>query len=136
MNEARVNGRQGRYIAQFTIAIVIHVIVLFGTMILMTYMIGWFGYESPLRLAAVALPVIPLVFALRAFVGGLREMDELQRRIQLEAIAISLAGVCIAGIISTMLELVGVRRMIGLFYPVAAAAFWGIGLWAAGRRYR
>ncbi|MFN0159384.1 MAG: hypothetical protein ACKVRP_15085 [Bacteroidota bacterium] len=40
-----------------------------------------------MRVALALLPVVPFVFMLIGFARGIREMDELERRIQLEALA-------------------------------------------------
>jgi O-antigen/teichoic acid export membrane protein len=42
-----------------------------------------------LRVFFALLPVIPFVFLLVGFARGIREMDELERRIQLEALSLS-----------------------------------------------
>src|SRR5690606_15757752 len=48
------------------------------------------GVESvPLRALVAVLPVVPLLFFLRAALRYLREIDELQRRIETEAIGIA-----------------------------------------------
>lgn len=120
----------------FLTAVIISVLSIFGTMILMLYMVKWFGFYSPVRYITALLPAVPLVFAMREFISGLRVMDELQRTIQLEALAFSLAGVCIVSIVSTMLEIVEIPRIMGLAYPVIAAVLWAVGLFVAGRKYR
>lgn len=51
------------------------------------------GHEhTPLGYAIAFLPIIPSALALWAFMRMFRGLDELQRRIQLEAVAFSFSG--------------------------------------------
>ena len=44
---------------------------------------------EPARIAIAIAPLLPFLLFLRAWLSGLREQDELERRIQLEALAIA-----------------------------------------------
>lgn len=77
-------------------------------------------------LVAVA-PVIPIGFALWAFLRALGRMDELQRRIQLNAIGVGFGATGIVTFTYGFLELVG--------FPTMMAIFWGIGAVISTRRY-
>ena len=48
-----------------------------------------FVMETWLRVAVALLPVLPFVLFLLIIIRGIRQMDELQRRIQLEALAVA-----------------------------------------------
>lgn len=127
---------KNKYVRNFAIAMGAFVITLAAIFPLLGLVAGWLGNLSTLGVLVSLLPLIPLLFALKAFVNGMRALDELQLRIQLEAMAAALAGVSLVGVASTMLELAGAQPLTGVFYPVIAAMFWGIGAALTARRYR
>jgi len=54
------------------------------------------GHEhTPLGYAIAFLPIIPSAFAMWAFLRFFRGLDELQRRIQFEAVAFSFLATCL-----------------------------------------
>jgi hypothetical protein len=92
-----------------------------------------------LRVAAALLPVIPTALALWAIAAGLREADELQRRVHLEALAIGYPLAILLLMTLGLLELaVGLNpedwsyRHVWIYLPL----FYFIGLAIAWRRYR
>jgi len=87
--------------------------------------------------AVVALaPVIPAGFAVLAFVRFLRRMDELQRRIQLEAIGLSFAVSGILTFAYGFLELVGFPHLSVIWVFPGMIMLWGLGAAVASRRYQ
>jgi hypothetical protein len=56
-----------------------------GALLLLKYA----GLSLPLRITVALLPVIPFVFFVRRFIGHLRNLDELHRRVHSEAFAIA-----------------------------------------------
>jgi hypothetical protein len=115
-----------------------------------------FVYPLPLlRSLVMFLPAVPVVFATIYFARGIGELDELQRRIQLEAMAFSLGGLVLIGMTVGMLTSVGTDLSFNIPFPllnaflgtwsdnpswiwvsVLAVFLWGIGLFFAERRYR
>ena len=92
-----------------------------------------------LRVAAALLPVIPTALALWAIAAGLRESDELQRRVHLEALAIGYPLAILLLMTLGLLELaVGLNpqdwsyRHVWIYLPL----FYFIGLAIAWSRYR
>lgn len=92
-----------------------------------------------LRVGAALLPVIPTVLALLAIGAGLREADELHRRVHLEALAIAYPVAILLLMTLGLLELaVGLNpqdwsyRHTWIYLPL----FYFMGLWLAWRRYR
>lgn len=92
-----------------------------------------------LRVAAALMPVIPTAFALRAIAVGMREADELQRRVHLEALSIAYPLAILLLMTLGLLELaVGLKpedwsyRHIWIYLPL----FYFLGLFIAWRRYR
>ena len=47
------------------------------------------GLGTPLRIVVALVPVLPFAGLLWRVIGGIRQMDELERRIQLEALAVA-----------------------------------------------
>lgn len=92
-----------------------------------------------LRLATALLPFVPTVLALRAIAAAIREADELERRIHLEALALAYPLAILLLMTLGLLELaVGLNpqdwsyRHVWIYLPV----FYFIGLAIAWRRYK
>jgi len=76
--------------------------------------------EAPALRAAVALlPVVPIGLALRATARYIRDVDELQRRIELEAVSLGSVGVGFAYMTAGFLQ---AARVVNV--PAAVAMFW------------
>jgi putative transcriptional regulator len=63
--------------------------------------------ENPLRYGVALLPVIPIALAVIAYIRYLRRLDELQQRIQLEALALSVGVTGLLTFALGLLENVG-----------------------------
>lgn len=99
------------------------------------------GVESvPLRALVALLPVVPLVLLMRAAVRYLREIDELQRRIETEAIGVACLLVSLvyfgAGLLqkARVISIAADAAMIWVF-PLTML-FYGVAKFFAVRRYR
>jgi hypothetical protein len=92
--------------------------------------------DSPVRYLIALLPVMPIAFAMAAFVSALGEMDELQRRIQFEAFGFSLGMTALVTITLGFLERAGFPAIGMIWVTPMLVAFWGIGGAIASRRYR
>ncbi len=111
---------------------------------LILFFSGWMlkrGIESiPLRALVALLPVLPLLLLLRVALRYLRETDELQRRIEIEAIGIASLLVSMVyfggGLLvqAKVLDLQAGVVMIWVFPLVMV--FYGIAKFFAVRRYR
>ena len=74
-----------RYLREFIPAMTAYVLLILGS-------VYWLRVGHPTgywRAAIALLPVLPIVLAMRAIVRVIRDSDELERRIELEAVAIS-----------------------------------------------
>ncbi|PNS08748.1 hypothetical protein [Solilutibacter silvestris] len=94
----------------------------------------------PLRALIAAAPALPIFFVMRAFLRYLRSIDEMQRRIEMEAIGV-------AALFVSQLYLLGGFLQLGkvIDVPSGVAMIWvfplmclsyGIGKFIAVRRYR
>jgi hypothetical protein len=88
------------------------------------------------RYIVVLIPMVPAVFVLRAVIRQLARMDELQRNIQLEALAFAFGATAILTFSYGFLERVGLPELSMFFVWPVMAVFWIIGLGIANRKYQ
>src|SRR5215469_12689104 len=86
------------------------------------------GYSSAL------MPTIPSAFALPAILRFFRGLDELQRRIQLEAVVFSFLGTCFITLTWAFQQKAGLPRFDVSWVASMRIALWGIGVEMAKRR--
>ena len=94
---------------------------------------------TPQRMAVALVPLIPFLVFLRAWVNGVREMDELERRIQLEALAVAFPLTMVMLMVLGLMQLATPLSMDDWSYRHVWAylpLFYFGGLALAGRRYR
>ena len=92
--------------------------------------------HAPWRIPLALTPVVPTAFALWAFVRFLRRMDELQQRIQLEALAVAFGGTALLTFSYGFLENVGFPHLSWIWVLPLMVALWGLGGALASLRYR
>lgn len=92
--------------------------------------------ENPLRYAIALGPVVPLIFAFLSYVQFVRRLDEMEQRIQLEAVAISLGCTMLLTLTLGFLESVGFPHIDMIWVPVFIIVMWRLGMQIATRRYR
>jgi hypothetical protein len=94
------------------------------------------GHEhTPLGYAIAFLPIIPSALALWAFMRMFRNLDELQRRIQLEAVAFSFLATCLITLTWAFQQNAGLPRFDVSWVAPLLIMLWGLGLGIAKRRY-
>lgn len=98
-----------------------------------------FVMETWLRVAVALLPVLPFTLFLLTIIRGIRQMDELERRIQLEALAVAFPLAFLLLMTLRLLELAVKLKPENWSYrhlwPVLFI-FYLIGLVGAKRRYQ
>lgn len=87
------------------------------------------------RLAINLVPMIGAFAAAWAIMRGLWRMDELQRRIQFDAIAMSFLGTALITFGWGFAEDAGVPRLQAFMVWPIMGALWGVGLIISRRRY-
>lgn len=90
--------------------------------------------ESPWQIPIALVPAIPGIFAALAISREIGRLDELERRIQLEALAF--AATAIVALSIGLLENAGIEQINGTFYVPIMIGLWGVGLVLASRRFR
>ncbi len=119
------------YVMQF-----IGIIILYAAMLLLSIRLMRILIESPWRFPIALLPMFPIGLGLVVFLHWFGKMDELQKRIQLDALAFSF------GIIGPLTFSYGLLQNVGLpqfsylaIFPLMIA-LWGLGYVIAALRYR
>lgn len=120
------------YVKEFSLAMGAYVIVLIGSIALINVSPNSAWWRIPLALA----PVVPALFALGTYMRFFSRIDELQRRIQSEALAFGFASAGILTFSYGFLENVGFPRLSWIFVFPLMIAMWGIGAAIAARRYQ
>ena len=91
--------------------------------------------HAPWRIAVAVAPVVPTCFALLAFIRALGRMDELQRRIQLDAVGFAFGATAIITFTYGFLEIVGFPSVSFIWVLPLMVALWGVASAIAARRY-
>jgi hypothetical protein len=133
MSAARGSGNTAvrDYVVQFGGAMAAYVIVLVAAIVALDA-----NPHADWRIPVALAPVVPAIFALLAFVRFLGRMDELQRRIQLEAIGLSFGATGIVTFAYGFLQLVGIPAISWIWILPAMVMLWGLGLGVASWKYR
>lgn len=92
--------------------------------------------DPVVRVPFVLIPLIPSAFALRAYLRYLGRMDELGRKIQLEALAIGFGAAGMLTFAYGFLENAGFPQLSYVFVFPLMIFLWGIGGAVATRRYQ
>ena len=124
---------QRNYTREFLPAMAAYVVLLFLSQMLLRQV-----HVVPLRVLVVLLPIVPIVFVVRAMVRLVLASDELERRLQLEAISISSMSVGLLSFAAAFLRgagLLPIENALMLVLPALFAAY-GIASWWVRRRFR
>jgi hypothetical protein len=119
------------YVVEFGSAMLAYAIVLPVTMLLVAHY-----PDSSWRFAFALLPVVPLCFALGAMLRFFGRIDELARKIHLEAFAAAEGVTGIATFAYGMLQNVGLPPLNLVWVLPFTIAVWGIASAVASSRYR
>ncbi|MDG6347279.1 hypothetical protein QAA18_00745 [Luteimonas sp. 8-5] len=107
-------GLRRRYLREFVPAMVGYVVLLIVSMLLLKHV-----EDHALRAVIALLPVVPIALTLRAIVRYIRDADELQRRIELEAVSLATALVSLVYMAGGFLQLAKVIDI-----PSGVAMIW------------
>lgn len=121
------------YARQMVLGLTVFVVMLIISVII-TRLTPW--YASTWDTVIMLLPIFPGIFTGLSLARGIRSMDEMQQRIQLEAFSFSLANTAFVALVLGLLQ-AGSDTTINLTWMIPImAGFWGLGLWFAQRRYQ
>jgi hypothetical protein len=88
------------------------------------------------RYAIAAAPVLPAGIVIWLFVRALSRLDEVHKRVQVQALGFSLAGTALLTFAYGFLEGVGWPAMNGTLVLPMMALLWGVGMIVIALRYR
>ena len=125
-----MNKAAKTYLQQFLGSMLLYVLMLFASVWLLQNL-----GDSPWRIPAALLPLIPIVMGLMAFVRFFGEMDELQKRIQLYALAFSFGATGMLTFSYGLLENAGLPQVSFIAVFPLMIALWGLGTFFASKRY-
>ncbi len=94
------------------------------------------GLDQPIKTLVALAPLIPATLALFAYLRFLGRMDELGRRIQLEALAFGFGAAGMLTFAYGFLENAGFPQLSYIWVFPTMIALWGIGGAIASNRYR
>jgi hypothetical protein len=126
-----MNQAAKTYVMQFSGAMVLYVVML----ILSVWGVKNLA-ESPLRIIAALLPIIPISLGLLVFLRFFGSMDELQKRIQLYAMAFSFGATGLLTFTYGLLQNAGLPQVSFIAVFPVMLALWGLGSVIASWRYQ
>ena len=121
-----------QYLKELTTTLVVYGVMLFGSIALLTHV----DVARPWRDLIALSPMLPAATMAWVILRELRRMDELQRRIQLEALGFSFAGTAIVTFSYGFLEGLGYPKLSMFTVWPVLAVLWIVGLVLARRRYQ
>ena len=121
-----------QYLKELSATLAVYVLALLGSIELLTHV----DIARPWRDLIALCPMIPAATMAWVILRELRRMDELQRRIQLEALGFSFAGTAILTFSYGFLEGLGYPRLSMFTVWPILATLWVVGLAMARRRYQ
>ena len=92
-------------------------------------------WALPLQSVIALAPLAPSLFYVQSIARWIGGMDELQRRIQLEAVAFSFLATCLITLTWAFQQNAGLPRFDVSWVAPLLIALWGLGLGIAKRRY-
>ncbi len=91
---------------------------------------------TPWRYLIAVLPVLPIFLMPALVIEFLRNLEELQRRIQLEALGFAFAATALSTLTYGFLQNAGLPQLNWIWVWPVMAGFWTVGLLVAKWRYR
>jgi hypothetical protein len=120
-----------RYAVQIALGMICYAVVLIFSLKLIPSMTrGW------LQVLVAVVPVIPVIFVLMVIVRLFSRIDEMQRRIHLEAVALAAGITSLLALTCGFLENAGMPRLSGFWTFASIGVLWAVFAMILQRRYR
>jgi hypothetical protein len=116
---------------EFGLAMLAYLMILVGSVTVLQA-----NPTAPWRYVVAVLPVLPAALTLTIFVRALSRLDELQKRIQMQAFGFSLGATALLTFGYGFLEGVGMPHLSWTFVLPLMAILWGAGTAIFTLRYR
>jgi len=120
-----------RYLLELLAAMSLYVLLLFLSIHLLTRQ----NFSQPLLTLVAVMPAFPLFLVMAAVIRFGNSIDELQRRIHMEALAFAGGATALVAITYGFLENAGFPRLPAYWVFVSVNIFWIIARPFIGRRY-
>ena len=120
-----------RYALEFTLSMLAYAVVLIISIKAINH-----GLPPALKLLFALLPVVPVAFVFAAIVRYMGSVDELQRRIHIESLALAAGITALLAITYGFLETVGLARLSAWYTYAAVMIAWLVAQPFVARRYR
>ena len=121
-----------QYLKEFMSAMAAYVILVVASIAIINFSPSGAWWRIPVAVT----PIIPAIFAMRAYIRFVSRIDELQRRIQFEGLAFGFGAAGILTFSYGFLENVGFPHISWLWVFPFMIAMWGIGAALAARKYQ
>ena len=122
---------QRHYTIQLAFAMICYAVVLVISLKLIPVLtVGW------LKVLVAIAPVVPFIFVLASIIRLFSWIDEMQRRIHLEAAALAAGTTALLALTCGFLENAGMPRLSGFWTFASIDLFWAIFAIILQRRYR
>ncbi|MCZ2122047.1 MAG: hypothetical protein LC108_07275 [Anaerolineales bacterium] len=123
---------QKRYFKEFGISMAFYIVLLFASI----YAIQNFELPRYAQVIVTLVPIIPTIFIIIAVLRALREADELQQKIQLQAVTFSAIVTGLLTFSYGFLENVGFPHIPMLFVFPLMLILWGVGAGIFAGKYQ
>jgi len=123
--------RLRRYLRDLMLALAAYAVVLVASRLVLKGGID----DRILRVVVSLAPMLPILFAAAVIIRHINALDEMQRRIQVEALALSFVGTAVLTMGWGFLENVGAPRFPVMFVWPLMGALWIAALLVVTRRY-
>lgn len=128
MNQDQV---QKRYFKEFYLSITAYVVILFTSISILKK----FEFSSVVQGIIALTPVVPIIFIIIAIMRGIKDSDELQQKVQLNAIMFSAVATGLITFSYGLLEGVGFPPFPTIWVLPMMFIFWGFSLGFFWKRY-
>lgn len=128
MNQDQV---QKRYFKEFYLSITAYVVILFASISILKK----FEFSSVVQGIIALTPVVPIIFIIIAIMRGIKDSDELQQKVQLNAIMFSAVATGLITFSYGLLEGVGFPPFPTIWVLPMMFIFWGFSLGFFWKRY-
>lgn len=121
-----------RFIIEFTACMSAYIAVLIASV----YLLNLSEVEGTWKTLIALAPMLPGAWVALTVMRQVRSSDELQRRIQLEALSLAFGGTALVTFSYGFLETVGYPKLSMFYVWPLMGALWIIGGLISGRRFR
>ena len=119
------------FLIQFSIAMTVYAIAVIVSSLLLDQL-----PEGPIRILCALIPVAPMVAVAITVIRSVLQLDELARRVHLEAMSMAFIGTVLLTFSYGFLETAGFPRLSMFFVWPILGTLWALGSWISWRRYR